>query len=228
METASYYLPGTETAMGPDLGDLATVIIEHELSHALYSISGQTDNTHLYFYANNFSRVLTDIVLPNATPLTKLYQEVISLLTQEKNQLISQKSTVDMNTPKPSPVTFPPMITKWSVAIAIGEGANPTLHNPGNLKYSTLTASWGATKGPAASDGGNLCQFANDNAGQTALCNFLVLGCQDELIAFHAPAARTLQGFTVVYAGNPPQGYIDRIVTTLGVPADTQISTFLS
>jgi hypothetical protein len=35
-------------------------------------------------------------------------------------------------------------------------------------------------------------------------------------------------GFTEIYAGNPPQGYIDRIVETLGVPADTQISTFLS
>jgi hypothetical protein len=100
--------------------------------------------------------------------------------------------------------------------------------NPGNLKYSTLTASWGAQKGPAASDGGFLCQFANDNAGQTALCNFLVLGCEDELIAFHAPEARTLAGFTTIYAGNPPEGYITRIEEALGVPGTTQISTFLT
>lgn len=132
------------------------------------------------------------------------------------------------DTPTPAPATLPATITKWAAAIAIGEGANPTLHNPGNLKYSTLTASWGAKKGPTASDGGNLCQFADENAGQTALCNFLVLGCEDELTAFHAPAARILQGFTEIYVGNPPQGYIDRIVETLGVPADTQISTFLS
>jgi hypothetical protein len=61
-----------------------------------------------------------------------------------------------------------------------------------------------------------------------ALCNFLILGCEDELIAFHGPTARPLQGFTDVHAGNPPQGYTDRIVETLGVSADTQISTFLS
>ncbi len=64
--------------------------------------------------------------------------------------------------------------------------------------------------------------------GDTALGNFLTLGCEDELVAFHAPAARTLAGFTVIYAGNPPQGYITGIEEMLGVPGTTQISTFLS
>ena len=124
--------------------------------------------------------------------------------------------------------TFPAKITAWAQIITKEEGANPTLHNPGNLKYSSLTELWGATPGPAAEDGGNLCQFVTEEAGLNALCNFLVLGCQDQLIAFHAPAARTLEGFTVVYAGNPPQGYIDAIVAAMGVPSDTQISSFLS
>ena len=75
---------------------------------------------------------------------------------------------------------------------------------------------------------GHLCQFAALSAGQSALCNFLVLGCEDELIAFHAPGARTLGGFTRIYAGNPPQGYIYAIAAQLNEPLDAQISTFLS
>ncbi len=121
--------------------------------------------------------------------------------------------------------TFPAMVEKWATAIGHAEGARPYLRNPGNLKLSTLTASWGGTKGFAASDGGYLCQFATDAAGHAALCNFLMLGCEDELRAFHQ--ARTLQAFSTVYGGNPPQGYIDRIASELGVPVDTQISSFL-
>lgn len=122
---------------------------------------------------------------------------------------------------------FSAKIVAWAKAIQTGEGATPASNNPGNLKYSSLTASWGATQGRAATDGGHLCQFATPNAGMDALCNFLVLGCKDELAAFHSPAARTLQGFTEIYAGNPPQGYITRIAATIGVPLNTPIASFL-
>lgn len=131
------------------------------------------------------------------------------------------------DTTVPATPSFPPMIVKWSQAIKIGEGADPASNNWGNLKYSTLTASWGATRGRAASDGGFLCNFATPEMGEDALCNFLKLGCEDELVAFHAPEARTLQGFTVIYAGNPLQGYINNIGEFLGVPLDALISSFL-
>jgi hypothetical protein len=232
-ENFTYTLPGVNGGVGVTLGNEAEIIIEHEISHALYSISGQPDRTHQFFYANQFSRVLTDIVLPTASPLVKLYQELVAVLQSELGILKSQKSAADMDNAiaqlaKEASSTFPPMIEKWITAISQWEGAIPAHHNPGNLKYSTLTASWGATRGPAASDGGYLCQFATDNAGEIALGNFLTLGCENELIAFHSPEARTLKGFTVIYAGNPPQDYIDGIITGLGVPGDTQISTFLS
>lgn len=123
---------------------------------------------------------------------------------------------------------FPTMIVKWARSIGKWEGANPTSHNLGNLKYSTLTASWGATKGHPASDGGFLCQFQDNQTGLNALCNFLVLGAEDQLIAFHAPEARTLEGFTKIYAGGPPAGYINGIIQDMNVPGNTQISTFLS
>ncbi len=126
--------------------------------------------------------------------------------------------------PKPK---FPAMIVKWASAIAIGEGAHPDSNNPGNLKYSSLTASWGATRGRKALDGGYFCQFATLQAGKDALCNFLVLGAEDQLIAFHKPEARTLEGFTKIYAGNPPLGYIKGIEAYLGVQGYVLISTFL-
>lgn len=120
---------------------------------------------------------------------------------------------------------FPTMITRWASAIAHGEGASVSSNNPGNLKYSSLTASWGATRGRAATDGGYLCQFATYALGLNALCHFLMLGCENLLLAFHQ--ARTLQKFTVIYAGKPPQPYIDNIAKELGVSLDTDIATFL-
>lgn len=156
---------------------------------------------HKYYYRPPQDEPIT----PNLTPPMPIEQPVNSPVAQSGSS----------------------MIQRWANAIAAGEGANPASNNPGNLKYSTLTASWGATKGNAASDGGYLCHFATQDIGTRALCNFLTLGCENELIAFHSPAARTLEGFTEIYAGNPPQGYINKIVATLGVPANTQISTFL-
>jgi len=232
-ENDNYYLGATAgETMGVDLGNSAEVIIEHEISHELYELSGQTDNTHKFFYSNQFSKVLTDIVMPNESALLTMLRNQLLQAEQELGLLKANPPTADMNSTTQSAgqasTTFPPMIEKWITTISQWEGANPELHNPGNLKYTTLTASWGAARGPAASDGGYLCQFATENAGEVALGNFLTLGCQDELVAFHAPVARTLAGFTVTYAGNPPQGYIDGIIADMGVPGDTQISTFLA
>lgn len=122
---------------------------------------------------------------------------------------------------------FAPMVVKWSKAITHWEGARPDSHNGGNLKYSTLTASWGAKKGHPASDGGFLCQFDSDQQGQDALCNFLTLGCEGQLIIAH-PKPCTLEQFTIKYAGNPPLGYKLGIYAMLGVSPQTDIATFLT
>jgi len=123
--------------------------------------------------------------------------------------------------------TFPSKIVSWAHIIGQEEGANPISNNAGNLKYSTLTASWGASKGHPAADGGFFCHFETPEDGVNALCNFLKLACEDELIAYHSPEARTLGGFTKIYAGNPPEGYILAIANFLHEPLDVQISTFL-
>lgn len=144
---------------------------------------------------------------------------------QAPTQPVIQPKPTPMPIPAPKP-EFPALIVKWSQAIARGEGATPGSHNPGNLKLSSLTASWGATRGRAATDGGFLCQFPDDATGERALCNFLVLGAENQLLAFHQ--ARTLEAFTKVYAGNPPQGYIDSIAQYMGVSEGVDISTFLA
>jgi hypothetical protein len=224
-----------------DQGEAAVVVAEHEISHQFYAELAKTDNTHLYFYAGTPEKVLADFDF-DETLLSDYQQLVIALkkklgllqarqiaptpdLTPSQQQNSAPTATQD---PKPSQTSFPAKITLWSALVSKEEGANPLNHNPGNLAFSTLTQSWGAVQGPAKSDGGYLAKFENDIAGLTALCNFLVLGCQDELLAFHAPEARTLAGFTKIYAGNPPQGYTDAIVQGMGGDPDVQISTFLS
>jgi len=160
------------------------------------------------------------------------YQAYITRNDPPINKPMTEPTPVVPPTPQNQPVdensaptpSFPPKVVLWAQAIAKWEG-DVTGHDAGNLKYSGLTKSWGATKGRAAQDGGYFAIFSDD--GMNALCNFLVLGCEDELVAFHSPEARTLIGFTKIYAGNPPQGYIDGIIDALGVPASTPIALFL-
>ncbi len=131
---------------------------------------------------------------------------------------------------QPEPVTKKPTIQDWANAVKEAEGwsiGSPsyTHNNPGNLGYTTLTASWGARQGTKKSDGGHFAFFQDYATGFKALCNFLTLGCQDRLKAFHN--ARTLESFMKVYAGNPPIAYIQGIAFLLKVPPNTNISTFL-
>jgi hypothetical protein len=158
-----------------------------------------------------------------------------TLVAQLKLMLVAlgiiKSMEIESVTPVVSTPTAPAPVSKihiWALAVAVQEGAKKSLNNPGNLKLTTLTKSWGATAGFAAEDGGIIAQFPTPQAGETALENFLTLGCQDELVAFHAPEARTLGGFTQIYAGNPPPEYEEAVGRALGCPLDTPISSFLT
>jgi zinc knuckle protein len=226
-ETSHTYI--FENGADVDQGETVVNYGCHEIAHYFYALLAKTDNTHLYFFAGTPEKVLADFNFDEAElgwyqQLVQDLEEELGLLkareippngdlTPSQSQKTPPQSVASPETTQP---TIPARITQWAAIIAKEEGANPDLHNPGNLGYSTLTASWGATKGPAKTDGGFLCQFADETAGLTALCNFLVLGCEDQLLDFHAPEARTLAGFTKIYAGNPPQGYIDAIVQAMG------------
>jgi hypothetical protein len=237
-ETSHTYV--LENGTDVDQGETAVVYAEHELSHVFYAMLAKTDNTHPYFYAGTPEKVLADFDFEE----TELawYQQLVQLLERELGLLKARQTSVEPAAPQPSnqvnapapqpqnttPTPFPAKIIAWASIVAKEEGSNPANNNPGNLKYSSLTASWGATQGPPAQDGGNLAKFQSYQAGFNALCNFLVLGCENQLIAFHSPEARTLAGFTKIYAGNPPQGYINAIVQAMGGDPNVQISTFLS
>lgn len=119
-----------------------------------------------------------------------------------------------------------PKIIDWANAIAKFEGADTTLKNPGDLKFSTLIASWGGERGFEAADGGWIAKFPTYEQGFQALVNFLTLLAEDELKAFHQ--ARTLYSAMVVYAGHPPMQYVNGIATMMGVPLATDVSSFLA
>ena len=157
-----------------------------------------------------------------------------SMASLDRQPVVLTVAPAGLKPPLPAPTSpatpsssgFAPKILLWASAIAIGEGADPDSNNPGNLKISTLTASWGATKGRPASDGGFLCQFATLQDGQNALCNFLTLACEGELIISN-PRPCSFQAFTEKYAGNPPMGYMVGIADRLGISLDTDIATLL-
>lgn len=197
---------------------------EHEISHALYLLQRIPDNTHTYFYTGRPTKVLEDLnkgyLTGLALLLAKCKQLVLLLQSQFKTVMVQTNLPVP---PGPQPV--PQSIITWANAIKSQEGAKPELNNPGNLKVSSLTASWGATNGFQATDGGWIAKFETYDKGFYALCNFLILGCKDELIAFHQ--ARTLEKFTNVYAGGPPPQYASNVANALGVSKYIDIATLL-
>src|SRR3954447_9092240 len=159
---------------------------------------------------------------------------ITRLINLWKQLLYIVKSNPAPVPPAPTPTPLEPQhtskIAAWAKAIQHQEGGKPgdlnmILNNPGNVKYSTLTAGWGGTKGRQATDGGWLCQFPTYDKGFQALCNFLTLGAQNKLLSFHQ--ARTLLAFTKVYAHPPNDNYAIGVAQALNVKVGTDISTFL-
>lgn len=158
----------------------------------------------------------------------KIFDLVYNLIQHFKTQVsvIKDIPKIPQSMPEPTNV-FPQKITQWANLIAKFEGANPTYNNPGNFKFAPLMATWGATQGPKGSDGGSFAQFPTREMGFTALCNFLILGCHDELKNYHME--RTIKEFTEVYTNHPkPEfDYSDGIIKGLQCTPDTLISTFI-
>jgi hypothetical protein len=186
--------------------------------------SGYGNNGCFYFDRYMTNKAFSDVRYWSSAPQDIVRMNfLLALLTQVAalyHELIAQKNGY----PPPTPIS---KIQQWANAIAKAENAKSSLNNPGDLKMSSLTASWGATQGFQATDGGWIAKFATYEQGMSALCNFLRLGCSDELVAFHAPESRTLGGFMKIYAGNPPEAYLNGIAAALGVSLDINITTFL-
>lgn len=141
-----------------------------------------------------------------------------------------QASSVASSTPLvANPISSMTKIERWALGIQIAEGwsDNPMTRswrneNPGNMKYSSLTASLGAT----GKDSDNFCIFPNYQTGHNALCQFLTLAAKDMLKDYHS--SRTLDKFTSIYAHPQSGAYVEKVAQTIGCSTTTDISSLLT
>ena len=127
--------------------------------------------------------------------------------------------------PDPTPEPKKSKIIIWAEAIKIEEGwfrgsRSQRNNNPGNLKYSNLTASLGAY----LKDKDNFAIFRSEEAGFNALCSFLVMACENRLKPYKNVS---LKQFSQIYANPPSDKYARNVAKALNVSVDTPIKEFL-
>lgn len=228
---------------GKDLGDATTLFLCHELSHVFYSMLGKRDDTHLHFITNGHPGWVTaDFADLNAEAVQVSYLQrfVAFLQAYIRRTWGVQPATVTIIDHEPAPVV--PVAPKskiqaWALAIQHAEGGkiqdlNTRNKNPGNLKYTTLTASLGGKQSAPTADGRVFCYFDTYEQGFKALCDFLTLACTNKLKAYRG--MMTLEAFTKIYAEPPrtnadPLGrnYVNSVATRLGVPITIPIVNLL-
>jgi hypothetical protein len=97
-------------------------------------------------------------------------------------------------------------------------------NNPANFKYTAYTKSLGATD----KDPQGFCIFPSYVVGFNALTIFLKDACSDKLKRYQG--TMSLYEFFEVYAPsfeNDSKKYAEFVAGYIGIPADTQIKTFL-
>ena len=178
--------------------------------------------------------------LEPAKPKLSILSQILNFLAQivgiqaklvEKK--LEEKPIVTPDEVLPPPVKPPKKeskIEQWAKAVQVAEGwtvssVSYRCKNPGNLKYAPLTVSFGATGKLPASDGGYFCIFPSYEVGFKALCEFLKLGAEDRLKAYHN--SRTLLAFTKKYANPPNDGYARSVAKALGVDVNINIKELL-
>lgn len=203
---------------GPNYGDKGWVYFSREVWNQLMKIDGSA--------AFTLSKVAPgDIQTVGVEWVRNLVAFLLSLFPPVE----PQKPPTE--TPAPQPPQ-PPHLSKipvWALAIQHAEGGKPTdlnikNHNPGNLKYTTYTASLGGKKGTAGTDGGTFCYFDTYDQGFKALCTFLTDAANNKLRAYKNC---TLDQFTTIYAVPPNKNYVNSVASALGVFPNTPISTLL-
>lgn len=223
-ETDHAYVFDPKTGIDVDQGNCFVVFVCHEISHALYLLEqAKVDNTHLYFYSGKSTDILPELksgVAPWYQTLILKYQKWIGMYEQQITVIKSQTMNTDYQQ-----YTKYPKIYQWAKAIAPAEGARPDLNNPGDLKVTPTTETWGATNGFEAEDGGWIAKFPDLKTGFQAQVNLLTLIAANEALKYHLD--RTLQGVMTVYANHPKQEYINQIAAQIGVPITIDVGTFL-
>ena len=151
-----------------------------------------------------------------------LIQRIIDKIRELITLLIKQKTM-----PKPIQDTpdHHPKLAIWAKEIERQEGGRPEHrnmrnHNPGNLKYTSYTASLGAVD----KDSGNFCIFPAYEQGFNALCQFLLDACNNQLKHYKDS---TLDQFTKIYANPLSRNYVRGVARVLGVNIDIKIKDLL-
>ena len=165
--------------------------------------------------------------IPNSYPLiVQLYQKLIAALSA----IVALLSTPKEEKPLPPYIPKPDRYTIWAQAIQAEESSKPPrptdvnvrLKNPGNLKYTSYTASLGGKKSTVPGlDGGTFCEFDTYQDGLNALKQFLKDAVDGKLRAYKP--TQTLLSFTKVYANPPNDGYATNVAKKLGKTIQTPI-----
>lgn len=196
--------------------------------------------------AKQYSVVPHQVTLGIFAQILQIFAQILGLDSKIVTKLPPANGPIVTNPPATPPINGEknhPMIVAWAKAIIVAEGGNksyPNIPQCGNLRYTAYTKSLGAV---GHTPTGNYAIFpdAETALGATVLgtdfgpaqyvmngkglCQFLLDAANNELIPYKS--ARTLIAFTKIFAGNPPQGYIDTIATILKVGESTDISTFV-
>lgn len=215
---------------GAGYGDHGWAYMSREVCNAVFSVSGTQAFTYAHASPEDVQLVRRSI----QEVLLSLYLRLLALWSAKTGPTPAPapQTPVPPPQPAPEPPDIPEKPTKiviWALAIQKQEGWHPgsrsyVCNNPGNMKYASLTASLGATKGPAGADGGNFCAFKSYAAGFDALCQFLTFACKNELAAYHN---KTLAEFTEIYAHPPSNAYSQAVASALGVSPSTLIKELL-
>mgnify|MGYP001557776439 CR=1 FL=1 len=166
--------------------------------------------------------------------INRAYSKILEVLRAILvNMQVAPNMPLNPNPLDPAPPIIAPHTSKiipWAKAVQIAEGYYPNsvsyiCKNPGNLKFTSLTESFGATGKHIASDGGYFCIFPSYEVGFQALVSFLTLAAEDQLKDYHE--ARTLLLFTRKYANPPNDGYANSVAKALGVSVDEPIKNLI-
>lgn len=190
-------------------------LARHEICHALYMITGQTDRTHEFWDQGKIELALTDIKfpLPKFAELLSLYEKLLISLKQLLNL---------MTTPK----TYP-KIDKFCLAIQKMEGwfegsRSFRNNNPGNLKYVGQSRATGK-------DANGFAVFPSYEAGFETLREMVMRACQGKSKVYKP--SFTFYDFFAIYApaedNNHPKQYAEVVAGACEVLPTLSISSLL-
>lgn len=217
-----------------------TIVIKRRDDGAWIVFDSYEENTKVLDPNYNFGTA--KVIYINPSIIVPLFQRILDVFAKILNiQSLLIKKTIERQPepivdilkpsiePEPSKIIYPPKIVKFAKAIEQEEGNKPPRptdrnqrnNNPGNLKYSSVTASFGAI----GKDKDNFCIYPNYETGFDALCEFLILACNDGLKPYHE--ARTLYKFIKVYANPPNDNYALNVSKFMNVSVNYNIKNFL-